>query len=776
MDSFVSYEISIDVSKQQCTNQINVVQGEKNSREVWITLTDGSRKIELNPVTDIAVIRGIKPDDCMILNPAIIEMDSRIYYKFNSQDLAVVGELACAVQVIRIDNDDRRILHTGIFKVHVGKSLYNDEKITSLDEYGVLLEEINKIDSSIYVSEFITSINQKVKLGVEMEEIGAGEIRILLDGMKDVISEDEYIVFDPYIYTEITDSESEKFSAVMNFIVETQHKDSNKIEVDRINAESRSYRLELPYVGTSKRIVSIAMEAIFQNRNPQIKASVYVKYRIYKKRTINEYAGKCINNINKKFDQYYAESKKECSNLIDRTDKAVEKLQTDTQEQVNMLQTETRQQLGSASQKIELWKTEAQDTLDNAIRNAEESVEGTIADCNERVDNVLVSANERVDNVIASANERLDASVEETNQKVTKIKEDVAAAQNKINELGEDIDSVGNVIAVFGETSFNEVNEAIQKGKNVVVKYNDGKILDLTRIVTNASGDITDFSFANVYNNQYWVAYLRSGKIYSREQWEISTNAYPTYNEHYELMNRVKVLENEDDPTFVATYGTTKFAEIQDAYEKGKRVTVEEGWLKGELNIFAPDDYAQFSALDDMGNPVTFKITSDDQWLKTSYTHVPLNDFDNRVSDVNRSLGNLRNAIDKNSFDISNIMEKLLDLDYDYLEANSKYYIESPGLYLFVGNDYDLNLYNINQGNTSYAVLGKEKNLIIAMLVTRNKNDPHYLRTFYGKTYKQLGIATPESSIVDLCNMADKRAYIHNTSNNGRATIFHIKA
>lgn len=125
---------------------------------------------------------------------------------------------------------------------------------------------------------------------------------------------------------------------------------------------------------------------------------------------------------------------------------------------------------------------------------------------------------------------------------------------------------------------------------------------------------------------------------------------------------------------------------------------------------------------------------------------------------------------------IKNINSLLQLFDYAEIGAGEKYYITQAGLYLFAGNDYDLNLYNYDWEGKTASVVGKSNNLISALFVTENHKDSNYLHTFYGKTYKgTLGVATPESGVTDLLNTNSARAYVENTSSSGIANVFWLK-
>lgn len=154
MSELIVYKLSLDVLHPGCRKQVNLVSGEINSRILHITLTDGAVAVNLNPVTDIAVIRGVKAGKEIVFNAATITNPGRVEYAFTEQDTAVAGDGYYEVQIIRVDEDGNRVLYSAWFKVHVGDTLYQDEKITSLSEYTALTEAVaaaHKAEENMYI-------------------------------------------------------------------------------------------------------------------------------------------------------------------------------------------------------------------------------------------------------------------------------------------------------------------------------------------------------------------------------------------------------------------------------------------------------------------------------------------------------------------------------------------------------------------------------------------------------------------------------------------------
>lgn len=1135
MDEYISYDLSLDVSSAGCDKQINVVQGERNSRFLYVTLTDGARKIELNPVTDIAVVRGVKTDDTVILNPAYILTDSRIYYKFGVQDTAATGDSVYAIQIIRIDGDDKRILHTVFFKVHVGETLYNDEKITSANEYGILIEEINKIDDAIYVDEQLEYKEKKVSYDNTTTKISMWE---------DVRGEDDkYIVIDAVKKVTNSGVEDGEIKGLQVGYYNVIYEKNNHLHVafNDVYNQKLPFSIKKTYVPSSQIVgdVGIILDGAYDT------GECWIKYYVCRRMTLNSYIEEFMDLKNQELYSWKEKVKYDLTNDLEEDISEINRkidVANEKADEANSVIDESKAVIDEINKKLPyiddlvggIYDSELSDISENAVKN--KIVKQAVDTVNGRIDNLLTDYSEDNQYVEATFKNNLSLSVSEMNLPLSDINEEQSLAalssenivisesgtyvisfnadiegagtqyatfeiqicmlvndvekmiihdrtttseqrnhyRNKlvvvklkkgdvisflwkgttatlkrgsvfmfmIRESGEIVDArvdalgvahksageairyvggevvdarrdlfgithktvgdairsnvgamsnggirldkeltwydndvliqselmttglffnhqiksnvfelppkfnlevnlpkltefnftdtstntiieqIGNVEstveqkftfytgkgckrchisvlsdldetltveelaakisvsanvtskssenfpfkAVYGETLYTDIVQAIEDGREVSCTqeragikmnlcYTGMNLTTNTLSFQNTQGDM--IYGANILENNTWQMYsIKLSEEIAQKNLFVATYGETTYKEvldNYNSGNQIfltvpgSVVDGSADgsihiatlttlnqekgyvffdfdtgishyscglnknsqwgcertllttsqqfeafqtstttsleklKTFTAIFNVTKFSAIQSAYNQGKRIVLEDGWLKGELNILSPNSYAQFSALDDMGNPVTFKVTTDDVWKKTSTTHVPLKDFDNFTVNAEYSIKFLNDKITDNSDQISkiftNYVPKITDIDYEILSAGERYYISKPGLYLFVGNDYDLNLYNHNQNADSSAILGNSKNLIIAMIVAENKNDNKFFRTFYGKTYKKLGIATPESSVVDLRRYSGDSnfAYVHNTSTNGNATIFYIK-
>lgn len=145
------------------------------------------------------------------------------------------------------------------------------------------------------------------------------------------------------------------------------------------------------------------------------------------------------------------------------------------------------------------------------------------------------------------------------------------------------------------------------------------------------------------------------------------------------------------------------------------------------------------------------------------------------VNDVMLAMSTLYNS---NNSDIKKINNSMLEFDYEDIVADRKFYINKAGLYIFIGYDYCLNLYNSSGGN-DFNIVGNKNNLIMGIIATQNKHNSQYLRSFYGKTYQNtLKIASAESDVIDLYNDTanNKHAYVHNTHSKNNSIVLYLRA
>lgn len=140
----VIYDILLDTQYAGCRRQIELKKGEANSKTFRIELCKGTEPIVIDPKETIAIIKGYKEDGTVIFNSAKITDESKIEYEVGSQDTAAVGTTWYEVQLVAKDGGSYKILYSAQFKAVVKDTVVEDGKITSSDEFGLLVETITE--------------------------------------------------------------------------------------------------------------------------------------------------------------------------------------------------------------------------------------------------------------------------------------------------------------------------------------------------------------------------------------------------------------------------------------------------------------------------------------------------------------------------------------------------------------------------------------------------------------------------------------------------------
>ena len=140
------YDLLLDVDLSGCRKQLQIKKGEVDSRTIRIELCRGTFPVVLDPKRHWAMIKGIKADKTVLINPGTITNEGKIEYALGSQDAAAVGNSWYEVMVIDTEGESPRVLYSAQWKIEVGEKLVEDGKITSTNEYGALTEAIKQID------------------------------------------------------------------------------------------------------------------------------------------------------------------------------------------------------------------------------------------------------------------------------------------------------------------------------------------------------------------------------------------------------------------------------------------------------------------------------------------------------------------------------------------------------------------------------------------------------------------------------------------------------
>lgn len=225
---------------------------------------------------------------------------------------------------------------------------------------------------------------------------------------------------------------------------------------------------------------------------------------------------------------------------------------------------------------------------------------------------------------------------------------------------------------------------------------------------------------------------------------------------------------------FIAEYGVTKYSEILSAYKAGKTITlyVPTGTIIITINkeeTFLPLSYAEGSG--DARNFV-FTTTNNEQILHCMvstddvWKHY-VNDLRAQFGGITQSINNLNFRMDGINDNITTLLKNITQYKMEKIPPNGKFYLREKGLYVAIGYDYSLALYD-QDGN----LLGNDNNLICGVICTERINNEGLFSAFYVKTYKKALVATPESAPLYLSN----KAYILNKNTNQPVAVFCVKA
>lgn len=151
--------------------------------------------------------------------------------------------------------------------------------------------------------------------------------------------------------------------------------------------------------------------------------------------------------------------------------------------------------------------------------------------------------------------------------------------------------------------------------------------------------------------------------------------------------------------------------------------------------------------------------------------NVAFKSVEENMSELDSSLAELDGSLDA-------VRNALTTFSYEDIKAGEKFYIKKPGLYIFAGADYCLNLYNTSDVNNDFSIVGNKNNLIMGIIATQDRDYPKLLRIFYGKTYQNtLKIASAESNVIHLYNdvAKNRHAYVHNTHGSMGSMVFYVR-
>ena len=246
----VIYDILLDTKYAGCRRQIELKKGEANSKIFRIELCKGTEPIEIDPKEAMAIIRGCKEDGTVIVNPAKITNESKIEYEVGSQDTAAVGTTWYEVQVVAKDGESYKILYSAQFKAVVKDTLVEDGKITSSDEFGLLVDTIteNKEWKENKDKELASWMEEREKEIDTKEKEHETKITENEKAHVELIYDNTLVFKETKIFTKAEDTTPE----ILDFNSEYIEKDCDAIEV--INNDNSRVKIKIDDYNTIKTI------------------------------------------------------------------------------------------------------------------------------------------------------------------------------------------------------------------------------------------------------------------------------------------------------------------------------------------------------------------------------------------------------------------------------------------------------------------------------------------------------------------------------------------
>lgn len=246
----IIYDILLDTQYAGCRRQIELKKGEANSKIFRIELCKGTEPIEIAPKEAMAIIRGCKEDGTVIVNPAKITNESKIEYEVGSQDTAAVGTTWYEVQVVAKDGESYKILYSAQFKAVVKDTLVEDGKITSSDEFGLLVDTIteNKEWKENKDKELASWMEEREKEIDTKEKEHETKITENEKAHVELIYDNTLVFKETKIFTKAEDTTPE----ILDFNSEYIEKDCDAIEV--INNDNSRVKIKIDDYNTIKTI------------------------------------------------------------------------------------------------------------------------------------------------------------------------------------------------------------------------------------------------------------------------------------------------------------------------------------------------------------------------------------------------------------------------------------------------------------------------------------------------------------------------------------------
>ena len=164
------------------------IQGDGyGTRFVDISLLNDAQPYTINPDDVEVVIRGTKPDNKSIFNACEIINDNTIRAEITQQMSAISGKSGYEISIIA--KKENRVLTSFPFFIMISKSSFDVGYVVSSDEFGFLVDKINKVNTLevdiVKIIEDTLELNEESKFQTESCKTATNEAIEATNSLKD---------------------------------------------------------------------------------------------------------------------------------------------------------------------------------------------------------------------------------------------------------------------------------------------------------------------------------------------------------------------------------------------------------------------------------------------------------------------------------------------------------------------------------------------------------------------------------------------------------------
>ena len=142
----LSLNVSEESAQGACKQKVYAKQHDRTSRYLEVNIMSGDENVVL-PIGAIPRIRCTKPDGTSVLNDGCIH-NGKIYVEISAQMLAVPGVVGADIGIYKGES----VLSTASFDIEITEMPFDEDNISSADEFSVLTEALNTV-GNIYAFE-----------------------------------------------------------------------------------------------------------------------------------------------------------------------------------------------------------------------------------------------------------------------------------------------------------------------------------------------------------------------------------------------------------------------------------------------------------------------------------------------------------------------------------------------------------------------------------------------------------------------------------------------